>query len=69
MFAVDDSLGTATIPIVFLTTVVGVILGASYRTLLAYQRAGNGKIESFSGLFSDIFRSVDLWLGLVAGRR
>ena len=49
----------------YLATVAGVILGSAYRGLHPKPTAG-GRIDDFGALASDIFRSRDLWAGLVA---
>ena len=49
----------------YLATVAGVILGSAYRGLHPKPNAG-GRIDNFGALASDIFRSRDLWAGLVA---
>ena len=48
----------------YAVTVVGVILGAGFRRVLRLQSQGRAQIRPLA-LLSDVFRSPDLWLGLL----
>jgi hypothetical protein len=50
----------------YFATVAGVVLGSAYRALRPKTAAAAARIDNFRVVADDIFRSRDLWAGLVA---
>jgi hypothetical protein len=50
----------------YLMTVLGVLLGSAYRQLEKLRALKQTQIESFSAMASDVARSIDLWMSLMA---
>jgi hypothetical protein len=65
MFAGPNEVNVGRLLLAFATTIAGVVLGSFYRNLRAYQATGRPTIEQPLAFVSSIFRSVDMWLGLV----
>jgi hypothetical protein len=49
----------------FAATIAGVVLGSVYRQIRELQARGAVRIDDFGAFFGDVFRSTDMWLGLV----
>jgi membrane protease YdiL (CAAX protease family) len=65
MFAGPNEANLGRLVLTFATTIAGVVLGSFYRNLRAYQATGIKTIENPSVFIGEMFRSVDMWLGLV----
>jgi hypothetical protein len=50
----------------YVMTVLGVLLGSAYRQLEKLRALKQTHIESFTTLASDVIRSIDLWMSLLA---
>jgi len=64
-FTISDS-NAARLLIGFGATLVGVVLGSAYRHLGRMRAANVETIRNFRRFLSNVFRSVDLWMALVA---
>jgi hypothetical protein len=49
----------------FAATIAGVVLGSVYRQIRELQARGTTRIDDFGAFFGNVFRSTDMWLGLV----
>jgi hypothetical protein len=65
MQAEADGSGMLRIVLSFAATIAGVVLGSVYRQVRELQARGTPKIDDFGAFFGDVFRSTDMWLGLV----
>ena len=50
----------------FLLTIVGVVLGVTYRNLQGMKQNGVAQVADFASFFSQLVRSIDLWIGFCA---
>ncbi|MEO8379838.1 MAG: hypothetical protein ABI779_09270 [Acidobacteriota bacterium] len=64
-FSVGDSAGTRLL-LGFFATLLGVLLGSTYRQLARMKEANVQTIRSVRRFALNVVRSVDLWMGLVA---
>ncbi len=64
MFAADEGLNIWRFVLSFSATIAGVALGSAYRQLRALQVSGQRLIEEPRVFVKEMFRSVDMWLGL-----
>jgi hypothetical protein len=64
LFSAQDGQATLSFLLTFAATVTGVVLGSLYRGLSKLRDAGVPTVPP--GYFAGLFRSVDMWIGLVA---
>lgn len=64
LFSSDDGAATLRYGVTFAATIVGVVLGSIYRGLKLLKETNQSQIPP--GFFVGRFRSVDMWIGLVA---
>jgi hypothetical protein len=65
MFGADNDAKIGRVLLSFSATILGVVLGSFYRQLRQLQIAGQTSVKKPRRFISEMFRSIDMWLGLV----
>jgi len=65
MFGSDNDVKLGRVLLSFSATILGVVLGSFYRQLRQLQTTGQTSIKKPRKFVGEMFRSIDMWLGLV----